>query len=167
MTFPKSFYDEMRKKNLDNNFPEGIACGCKYKVNWVEDTKKMFVLIDVKGQEAELLPLNKDKTIKAKLSDLTFVNNKYNTPRYDSVTKPVSVREIKKKPTNHTGLLWEDLADFTANNTLKDSIRYFHLYPMEISDALITAAHCIDREIKNKKLRRKVLDVINCNIQTL
>jgi hypothetical protein len=164
MRYPKEFYDQMRPKNLEGNFPEGIACGCKYRVTTVKDTKRFFVLVDVQGQDAELVAMNNGEMIKAKLSELDFVNRKDNKEQYERLTKPVSVRDIKKHPNRHVALLWGDLVDFTANNTLEDSINYFHLYCREISDAIITAAHGISREIKDKKLRRKVLDVINCNI---
>ena len=160
MRYPKEFYDQMRPKNLEGNFPEGIACGCKYRVT-TEDTKRFFVLVDVQGKEAELVAMNNGETIKAKLSELDFVNRKDNKEQYERLTKPVTFRDIKKNPGNHLTLIWADLADFTANNTLEDSINYFHLYCREISDAIITGAHCIKRQVKDRELRLKLLRVIN------
>ncbi len=164
MTYTKLFANEMRAKNLEGNFPDGIACGCMYRISWIENSEKFFVLVDVQGKDAELIDMKSGEKIKANLLDISFVDRIDNRERYKSVTKRVTIQEIKKRPSRHIALIWEDLADFTANNTLKDSIRYFHLYSREISDAIITAAHGIDREIKNKKLRAKMIKVINNNI---
>ncbi len=64
-----------------------IVIGCNYHTKWQSHKAMMFVLKEINGNTAILTTRTTGKTFKTNISDLIFIESKYNKEKAKKLTK--------------------------------------------------------------------------------
>ena len=64
-----------------------LVIGCNYHTTWQSNKSMRFVLIEVKEGQARLKTRTTNKNFWTKVSELVFIESKYNKAKADRLTK--------------------------------------------------------------------------------